>query len=85
MVKRVLEPETSDFSPEFFLFTPCTETRHVQKQSYILLIQSESLNQSCAIESLRMLFKTEGARLHLKLTELDSSGRDLFALCYILK
>lgn len=76
-VERVLEHMTLDLSPLFFPFTPRTETQHVQKQSCILFIKPEDLNQSCATESLRMLFlKTEVARFPFKLTRLEYSERD---------
>lgn len=71
-VERILGSITSDFSPEFFPLAPCTETQHVQKQSCILFIKPEVLNQSCATESSRMLL-TELARVYL---ELESSGKN---------
>lgn len=65
MVERVPEPLTLNFSPEFFLFTLFTETQHVPKQSYILLIKPENPNQSCTTESVEMLSKTKVARFFI--------------------
>lgn len=58
-----LEHMTLDLSPLFFPFTPCTETRHAQKQSCILFIKPEHLNRSCATESFRMLLKNRGGQI----------------------
>lgn len=61
-VERVLEHMTLDLSPLFFPFSPRTETQHVQKQSCILFIKPEDLNQCNRIIK-DAFFKNRGGQI----------------------